>query len=169
MHACARETDPVSEVLGLGGQRQNITITVAQLLPEYDPNGGYNFKYQNFGEVLLGADVDGDGFADLVVGAPHGDPSVTTLQVANSNRYTAPPGAQQRSLNPKPPAFASPLQRGRVYVYLAASGLTGAVDSLAASALRYEGTADFQYFGASVAFGVVDGQRLVRPAVLAAG
>ena len=61
---------------------QSLTITVAQLAPIVsNPDTGYTFKYTNFGEVLLGADVDGDGFNDLVVGAPMADPDVSSNQV----------------------------------------------------------------------------------------
>ena len=72
-----------------------MTIAVAQLQPEFDPNSDYRFKYTSFGEVLLGADVDGDGFADLVVGAPHADPDASTLQVKR-----APSNAAARVRSP---------------------------------------------------------------------
>ena len=61
---------------------QDLEITVAQLAPEQPPRDStWTFRYTNFGEVLLSADVDGDGFADLVVGAPLADPTVTAEQV----------------------------------------------------------------------------------------
>jgi hypothetical protein len=61
---------------------QSLTITVEQLAPapQPDPNAGYQFKYTTFGEVLLGADVDGDGYADLVVGAPTADGAISAAQ-----------------------------------------------------------------------------------------
>lgn len=60
--------------------------------PPSDPGASYTYKATVFGDVLLGADVDGDGYADLIVGAALAEPTITDYQARATSQHR--PGAR---------------------------------------------------------------------------
>ena len=81
-------------------------------------------------------------------------------------RCPSPPTGKSAGPPPSSSTATPPSQRGQAYVYLASAGIRGAVDSIAAASLRFQGEKNFQWFGAALAFTVLDGQRLVRRTAL---
>ncbi|KAJ3085128.1 integrin subunit alpha 8 [Quaeritorhiza haematococci] len=120
----------------------DVVIEAIQPNPGHKPNDPYDFVFTGFGHNLVGADVDGDGYRDLLVGNP----------LAGSGGYIYQRGSVYAFLSsssriPDPtrpsPGSPAPLSRAPRPIHLTAAESSD-------WSITSPDSQDYQWFGASI-------------------